>query len=241
MINKVFLSNPKRISFVECQNSLSNSDFLNNWWTEHLKKNPNLFNGKLLACDKVDSDGSGNLTIHWYKTNYAHYRLRTDASPTFDYARAIFCSVAVTTNEGEVVFGRMASNTSDPGRLQLAGGNIEINDIGNIDIESCKLNALRELQEEIGIVLDENEIQLWRVKLYGEFGDVGFIFKNKVPISRDKIFTLFDAHKLKIEQLGQVPEFPSLEFIRFGEASSLVNEKVVDYGENVILEMSHSP
>ena len=183
------------------------------WWKQFSINKPSLFNGPVAACRQCELSPSGAIRIAWYETDYAHYLQRVAVSPITTPARAIFCSVALRAASGALLVGRMAGNTSSPGRLQLPGGNVTVGRTGLLSAESCAEEACREFREEIGIDLRPDQLTLWRVKVGGRSDDVGIIFLCEPGRSEHEIRVAFDLHVKAVREAGMSSEFEDLLFV----------------------------
>ena len=150
--------------FREVEVDIEKDPKLTAWWQEFSQSNPHFFNGELIACDRCVQMGNGEIQIDWFRTTYSHYLQRTATNPVLAPAKALYCSVAVTTDRNRLLIGRMNKKTSSPGRLQLPGGNISLEKLNEITIEHCRLDASRELLEETGLFVEPNELRFWLVK-----------------------------------------------------------------------------
>lgn len=183
------------------------------WWKQFSIDKPSLFNGPVAACRECELSPNETIRIAWYETDYAHYLQRVSASPIATPARAIFCSVAVRATSGNLLVGWMAGNTSSPGRLQLPGGNVTIGRAGLLSADSCADDACREFQEEVGIALQPDQLDLWCVKVGGRFDDVGIIYVCDPGMSEREIREAFDLHVRAERQAGISSEFEEVMFV----------------------------
>lgn len=238
-MSDIKLLHPKTILFCEVPHieTLAKQKDIDQWWLTYYATHNSLFNGRVIACRSCHISGSGSLRIEWFKTNYAHYMLRVDSKVGIRAARAVYCSVALTSTTGRMTVGQMASRTSTPKRLQLPGGNVELTDSSKLTIESCTQDACRELFEELGIDLKPSQIYLWRVKIGGDFDDVGLIFTNRTPIPEQTINDSFFSHIKNLHEQGVTPEISKLHFINNLKFSDREKSNYVDYLPSVIKEL----
>ena len=199
------------------------------WWKQFSIDKPSLFNGPVAACRECELSPGGAIRIAWYETDYAHYLQRVAASPIATPARAIFCSIALRATSGNLLVGWMGGNTSSPGRLQLPGGNVTIGRTGLLSADSCADDACREFQEEIGIVLEPAQLDLWRVKVGGRFDDVGIIYLCDPGMSEREIREAFDLHVRAERLAGISSEFDELLFVDADFFARATTREWVDY------------
>ena len=234
------LLKPIHILFNEILNPLPAEDqeAILYWWREYNISYPNLFNGNLIAYHNHDDKDNSSLKFNWYRTNYAHYLQRVNDSSITQPARAIYCSVILVTDEDKVVVVQMSSFTSVPNLLQLPGGNIEIEN-NTLTTDICEKNASRELNEELGILLLPSQLELWRIKTGGSFGDIGLIYKNKNKLSEQFILDSFNSHVSILKSKNKKMEIEKILFIADVNNLSLCNAKKVDYLFDVIQEINN--
>jgi 8-oxo-dGTP pyrophosphatase MutT (NUDIX family) len=212
---------------------------LASWWKQFSIDKSSLFNGPVAACSECELSSSGAIRIAWYETDYAHYLQRVAVSPIATPARAIFCSVALRAASGDLLVGWMAGNTSSPGRLQLPGGNVTIGRTGLLSADSCAEDACREFQEEVGIVLQPTQLNLWRVKVGGRFDDVGLIYVCDPGMSEREIQDVFDLHARAERQAGISSEFEELLFVGADFFAGATEREWVDYLPIVANQLAH--
>jgi N-acetylglucosamine-6-phosphate deacetylase len=239
IVSSVNLINPKNVSFCEVDTAPKLKAKLADWWHEWAVNRPNLFNGSMIACSSVEQIAEQEIKINWYRTNYAHYLQRSAHPPVAEYARSLYCSVVFLSRSGSLVVGQMSSGTSVPLRHQLPGGNIEQPHDGILSLDHCAIEAAREFEEEIGISIDPRNLRLWRVKVGGDFNDVGLIYAYRTGLADYEIEEAFSRHTLKIKSSGEDPELMKiiLEDPTSSSASKLSN--AVDYLPTVLNEISH--
>ena len=224
------LGPPSSISFHRTPGEVHKAGaLLADWWKQFSIDKPSLFNGPIAACRECELSPSGAIRIAWYETNYAHYLQRVAVSPIATPARAIFCSVALRATSGNLLVGWMAENTSSPGRLQLPGGNVTVGPTGLLSADSCAGDACREFQEELGIVLQPTQLNLWRVKVGGSFNDVGIIYQCDPGMSERAIREAFDLHVRAERRAGISSEFDELLFVDTDFFASATTHEWVDY------------
>jgi len=236
----VQLLRPSELFFNRVEDILGAADRtrIGRWWDDHSKQRPTLFNGQMIACSACRIDPSGSLSVDWYVTTYAHYLTRMTPLTDIEPARALYCSVALFTTSGRIAVGRMAKTTAAPDQLQLPGGNVELPDGSNLNILACAKNACRELFEEVGIALETEQLRLWRIKIGGQFGDVGIIFVNGAAIEESVLAEAFSQHRARLEAQNLVSEFAEIIFMQDPQLAEANSSRTVDYLPEVLKELS---
>lgn len=120
-------------------------------WLERSAANPRLYDGETLLFGETAVSGAG-LSASGWAIRYAglmHFLSRAVPPPSTTH---IYCAAALIGRDGRAVMGRMASHTSNPGRVYFPSGTFELGDFrdGVADLEA---NMAREAMEEAGIAL----------------------------------------------------------------------------------------
>lgn len=220
------LSKAKTIQFVEIDNPLTKKELelVEKFWKKYSKTKPFLFNGNILAIENISFENEV-ATLHWFKSNYAHYLIRNNKDISVQKCKILYCSVILETINKNIVFGKMSHTTSSGGKILLPGGNVELIN-GVLDFEICKHNAVRELKEEIGFNLLFTDLELWRVKSKGNNGDVGLFFKSKEKYTEKSVQSSFNELALSKENT----ELTEIYFVNKAEDFSEEEQKhFVDY------------
>jgi 8-oxo-dGTP pyrophosphatase MutT (NUDIX family) len=183
-------------------------------WAERVAESPWLFNGPALA----------------HLSTYAHY-LASAAGllpPEFTSMSA-YVSALVMASDGSVTLVKMASRTAFPGRLQLPGGGLSLEDVrgDRVDVLAA---AQRELAEEVGIA---EEMSPWGTFADAEAASFGFAFVGRSSMAPDELQVAFAAHNDRERAEGQEPEIEELVFATskedFAEGGSLSGVPRVSY------------
>ncbi|WP_053649655.1 MULTISPECIES: NUDIX hydrolase [unclassified Streptomyces] len=144
-------------------------------WEETTARNPATFDGPLVACLGVDRPGAGELVVRWAPMPYRCRALRR-LRPPAQVPGSVFVTVLVPTEDGLLV-GRGSPATAAPGRWGLPGGAVEPPPAGApLDTAELHRHAARELVEETGIRIAEEELRLWALTRSDRFGSLGFHF-----------------------------------------------------------------
>lgn len=234
-MQKVLLFRAAGVSFLPAPEVMSRETrrVVAKWWDENKARFPKAFNGPLVGLHALRSAPDKALEVEWYATHFAHYLMRFETEPAVPHARVIFAGVVLITAEGTVVAGEMSDATVVPGRLQLPGGVIEMPVGAALSPGACINGARFELAEEVGLKVDASQLDLWRVKSGGPFGDVGFLYTLRFRASEGEIVDAFDRHVKGMKDAGQAPEFCRLHFL---DGSDLPPMRHVDYLPQVVEE-----
>ncbi|MFF6873064.1 MULTISPECIES: NUDIX domain-containing protein [unclassified Streptomyces] len=144
-------------------------------WEETTARSPATFDGPLVACLGVDRPGPGELVVRWAPMPYRYRALRRIRPPA-RVPGSVFVTVLVPTEDGLLV-GRGSPDTAAPGRWSLPGGAVEPPPAGTpLDVAELRRHAVRELVEETGVRVGEEEPRLWALTRSGRFGGLGFHF-----------------------------------------------------------------
>lgn len=232
MAKKVRLLPVNKLYFRENE-SLQISSSLAKWWDSYSSEYPWIFDGEIVGCCKVTHTEDCRYNIDWQKARYCQYIVRKDSSTKIETIKIMYCSVAILTSDNSLLVCRTADKTSSPGMLLLPGGNIELVG-GEISIASITGDAVREVKEEIGLALDFETLNLWRIKIDGDFGDVGFIFQCRVPFSEHEIQISLEESIARDIARGRLPEIQKCLFIDNSDSDLLNDTNSVDYLSQVL-------
>lgn len=119
-------------------------------WAENLRKNPDLWNGKMLAAcaPKIEN---GCLCAQFVEVDYAAYLAWRDWDYPDKSRFNIFGTAVIRSREGHLIFGVMGEATSWPGRTYPPAGSLELSDVGLGGRLDVFVSGVRELKEETGI------------------------------------------------------------------------------------------
>lgn len=180
-------------------------------WAEMTATNPDFFDGPVVVCAGVEWKDPHTLALTWYRATYRLYVLRL-APEHAVHAPSVFVTVGQPTDDGRLLVGRMASSTAAPGRWQLPGGTIEPPTEGTpLDLEALRRHAARELVEEVGRTVPEQDLELWAVTR-GDRGNIGVHFRaSACPAAAiEELHAEVTAADLST---GRTPELDRLAFI----------------------------
>ncbi|MBL8908898.1 MAG: NUDIX hydrolase [Rhizobiales bacterium] len=125
-------------------------------WAGLAAAKPGLWNGEVLMCSEVTL-ADGSLSARFIRTDYASLVAWRDWGWQATQSLNCFGSAAVTSEDGALLFGRMASHTLNAGRVYPPGGSLEPTDVmadGRVDVRG---SIARELAEETGLDVKEAE------------------------------------------------------------------------------------
>ncbi|MDR1001468.1 MAG: hypothetical protein LBL96_11840 [Clostridiales bacterium] len=161
-------------------------------WNDQLTRNPMLFNGPLLTIVDMSID-QGVLYLRTGLTDYAHF-LHT-VKNRFNGER-ICRSVAVyallKTSDGYYILSRQSAHTSFPGAIQCVAGAVAYEDIefttGSLE---PRRSMRREIAEEIGLNIGENELHPKYIISRNAFCHIAFCYIITLPMDRKTVLTHF--------------------------------------------------
>lgn len=211
------------------------------YWEGKVNKNPKLFNGPIFNIKSI-SNNNHLINIDMNISNYAHYSYMLD-NKIYDnnICKAIAVGGLIVTNDNTIVLGKMNDNTSFPNIIQCIGGGIDKQDIidGFIDpIQTLK----REFKEEIGIDLENDEIEVSRNyittrKFWSLFGICYIVNLN---MDSQELYNSFEKFRSSSKQ----DEIKELVFIK-NDTQSIINfckqnTNKIDYLEKLLLIVDNS-
>lgn len=213
---------------------------IDDYWEKRLEHNAKLRRGKIF-CIRDIVYKSDEIIINLVDTDYAHYLYTLNNTIEKKYAcRVCFAVGLIITSDDKYIIGQMNKETATPLRLQLPGGGLEERDIINGEI-FLKDNLDRELKEEMGFSLNNNEIvsssELKYIKQGGDGGFVAFIYKIKITLSGEEYCSFFKKY---CNTLLDKPELCRIFLLdrkkkEINKFFHNVKDPVVDYLNPVIL------
>ncbi|KOV84647.1 NUDIX hydrolase [Nocardia sp. NRRL S-836] len=195
-------------------------------WNAALKANPiGLFDGPVVVCSGLRRDGD-TVQLSWARATYRHFALRRVEGAAV--LPSIFVTVAVPTEQGGLLVGRMSRTTAAPGRLQLPGGSMEPPaEAEQLDTEALARHAARELVEETGVDIPVADLRLWTLSR-GEHGNIGVYFRAPTQPEarvRERFRATLDAEV----SAGREPELCDIVFPRTAADLAVLDGPRVDY------------
>jgi 8-oxo-dGTP pyrophosphatase MutT (NUDIX family) len=119
-------------------------------WTARVASNPTLWNGRVLISQDVKLE-NGRLSAVLSETDYASFVVWRDLDWPDKSIFNIFGMGVIISSDGALLFGEMAQNTVNPGKIYPPGGSLEPRDVkmdGSVDIDH---SIAEEVLEETGI------------------------------------------------------------------------------------------
>jgi 8-oxo-dGTP pyrophosphatase MutT (NUDIX family) len=157
---------------------------IDEYWATLVATNPGLWNGEVLMCNHATL-AEGALEARFIRSDFASLVAWRDWGLQLSDALNCFGSAVVMSEDGALLYGRMAEHTLNAGRLYPPGGSLEPADVtaeGRVDV----LGSIeRELAEETG--LDARDAQK------GGFLAI-FDDQRRVAIAQILRFPLSSAH-----------------------------------------------
>ncbi|MBL8895194.1 MAG: NUDIX hydrolase [Rhizobiales bacterium] len=125
-------------------------------WAGLVAANPGLWNGEVLMCSRVTL-ADGGLSARFIRSDFASLAAWRDWGLQASDALNVFGSAVVVSEDGALLYGRMADHTLNAGRIYPPGGSLEPADVtadGRVDV----LGSIeRELAEETGLDVKDAE------------------------------------------------------------------------------------
>ena len=209
-----------KISFDDSFKSL-NSDLqnkINSFWNDIQSNESYLWNGEILNVDNVEI-GDDLINVSCNKTNYAHYLYdsRIGIQDETSKCVAFWAGIIPITSDGYYIVGVMSDETACPNRLQIPGGNIDINDLINNEV-SIVSSIRREFYEEVGVDLNNASIVKDYSLKYLELPEdkrnaCGMIFETNLKISKNDFEKLYLHYVNELRKNNAEIEFKDVVFI----------------------------
>ncbi|MET7758950.1 NUDIX domain-containing protein [Streptomyces sp. NPDC005389] len=207
-------------------------------WAVTQARSPTTFDGLLVASLGIDLPSPGVLVARWARLSYRHRALRV-LRPPGDVPGSVFVTVLLPTEQGLVV-GRGASTTAAPGRWTLPGGSVEPPGDGRpLDGAALRRDAVRELDEELGVRVADGEARLFAVTRGRRFGSLGFHFLVP-PVTRDLVLRRHGELVAAETGHGAGPELDEVAFVtspaeadRLGPGADYLPQLLRRYGDAV--------
>ncbi|MFF3593855.1 NUDIX hydrolase [Kitasatospora indigofera] len=185
---------------------------MDQFWERARSRQPALFDGPAVACLGIEQLQAGELCLTWARTSYRYRALRQVAGASWKPA-SMFVTVLQPVDGGGVIVGRSSGGTAHPGRWALPGGSVEPPAAGRpLDAAALRRHAVRELAEEVGLMVGPDEVATWTVT-QGAHGNVGVHFLAP-PVPAELVLKhhrgLTEAGRAR----GTVPELDRLAVVR---------------------------
>ncbi|MFH9727640.1 NUDIX domain-containing protein [Streptomyces sp. NPDC017254] len=213
-IEPVEFLDARRITFVEHpppELSPRERREMDRMWVGTRARHPDTFDGPLVASLGVDLPSPGALVARWARITYRYRALRR-LRPPEDVPGSVFVTVLMPTEAGLVV-GRGSPATAAAGSWTLPGGSVEPPAEGRpLDAGALRLDAVRELAEEVGVRITEEEVRLFAVTRGRRFGSLGFHFLAP-PVARALVLRRHAELVAAETGQGAGPELDELAFV----------------------------
>jgi hypothetical protein len=128
-----------------------NRDAIDRHWAEETRRNPHLFNGKVLLAIRSGFDAEGTFFGDHVAVEFKAFLAWRDWGFDSGRGRNIFGSTLIRPADGGFLMGCMAAHTANAGKVYPPSGTLDLSDVaadGSIDIEA---SMRRELLEETGL------------------------------------------------------------------------------------------
>jgi 8-oxo-dGTP pyrophosphatase MutT (NUDIX family) len=123
-------------------------------WTDLSRKNPALFNGRVLVRRRQELR-EGRLILEYVEADFAAFIAFRDHGFPDPSTGNGFALAALRTEDGAFILGRMADYTANAGKIYFPAGTPDPDDVlpdGTVDLAG---SVLRELAEETGLQAHE--------------------------------------------------------------------------------------
>ncbi len=198
-------------------------------WRKLLANDKKYFNGEVFSIKDIKKSGD-KITITVRKTNFAHYlyNRKVDSNLGKYNLRTAFASCLLLTKDNKIIFGKIGAHTSLAGRYQLIGGGLNSDDL-NRDVFDMKHSVIREVNEELGINLNDKNLVKSFMPAYlktGGNGNVAVVYKVLLNKSAEEILADYEKFVKKLKKVKELPEFSKIVFLsRNGkEVKKFINE-----------------
>lgn len=137
-------------------------------WAKCVAKTPALWDGKVLATLKPKVE-AGCLSASLVEMNFSTFLAWRDWGCPDATIFNLFGSAIIRSREGDLIFGRMGQNTSNPGAIYPPGGSLEPKDVIADQRVDVFASISRELKEETGLdaseAVAEDDFVAWDAQL----------------------------------------------------------------------------
>lgn len=186
------------------------------------------FNGKMYTVSEI-YEGENKIEYILDETDYAHYLYTDEHDDIDELCKIIFVSVIIYSGDNKLILGRMSKDTASPGRVQCVGGNIDETSLVDSKFDITK-TILQEIQEEIGILLDEKDIKLSYTKVDKDNKYTAMIFETFLEEDSENINKKFRNYQRGLQKTNMFSELSELVYVDSNiESVNLFCEKEADY------------
>ncbi|MFD9354692.1 NUDIX domain-containing protein [Streptomyces sp. NPDC060031] len=207
-------------------------------WDRAVQANPNLFDGPVVACARLEWTEPRTVSLSWVRVTYRHYALRRVPGATA--LPSLFVNVVQPAHDGRVLAARMSSATAAPGRWQLPGGSVEPPRDGEaLDEAALGVQAARELVEEMGIDTAPGTLRLWAATR-GENSSVGLTYLAPA-LPESALREGFAAAASVQRSQGCEPELDEIALVRSPDELAGLIGPHADYLEPVVRRYTRAP
>jgi 8-oxo-dGTP pyrophosphatase MutT (NUDIX family) len=132
-----------------------NRDAIDRHWLVESRRNPHLFNGKVLLAIRSGFDADGVFFGDHVAVEFKAFLAWRDWGFDAGRGRNIFGSTLIRPADGGFLMGCMGGHTANAGKVYPPSGTLDLTDVGDdgtIDIEA---SMRRELREETGLLASQ--------------------------------------------------------------------------------------
>jgi hypothetical protein len=185
------------------------------YWKDLIDSGKTFRRGDVFTITNIKNEND-DVQIDIALTDYAHYLATINGIIGEEYAcRVAHSSVMIESNDGNLIFGEMASNTALPGRIQCIGGGITREDLAE-DGKSINMekNAKAEMAEEVGLFA-ENKDQVqsflpWAIVESGPQKAIGIVYWAKIAMDLNQFLEHYKAFEKSLKEKGENPELSKI-------------------------------
>ncbi|MFE1597299.1 NUDIX domain-containing protein [Methylobacterium sp. ID0610] len=129
-------------------------------WAERLAAKPRMFNGRVLLASRVTiRDGTAEARL--FETDFASLVAFRDFGLPDPSVSNVFAAVVPCSRDGAYLLGRMNGHTANAGQVYFACGTPDPSDVRADGVVDLAASALRELEEETGLVPPPDAEEGW--------------------------------------------------------------------------------
>jgi 8-oxo-dGTP pyrophosphatase MutT (NUDIX family) len=158
----------------------------------------------------------------------------------------VFSSGLVVTSDDKIVLGKMAQHTSRAGKMQLSGGGLEYGDLDENSIFDMKHSLSKEIEEELGIDINDNDLINY-VKFHclksGGNGNIAVVYQIDLKLSAKEFLQKYILFTEQLNQKNILSEFEKIIFVSATESdiekfAKKNKNKIADYIPGVLASVA---
>jgi len=207
---KVIFHGDKFVLPIEMRNKIDE------YWNLLIKNGEKLFRGEVFTVSNI-KEINNEIIISVDLSDYAHYLYSRRIGVPEKYAcKNLHTSCLIETFDSIFIFGKMGKNTSLFGNIQCVGGGLDNDDIQGDTVDLVH-NIKKELAEEVGINIDDNnlveEFNIRYLKYNPDVYSIAAIFILKLKINAQEFKDSYAKFENQLKSEGIMPEFEKIIFL----------------------------